>query len=108
MSEKAKEVIADAISYPLPIKDSHFERATRYVAALKAAGIALVELPEPTARWDGEPMAWTVDGDGYVEVRKTDGHIGQVMVSNPISGPDEARRLAAALLAAADAAEAVR
>lgn len=78
------------------------------LAALKAARIAVVELPEPIQRWDGEPMAWMVDGDGYVEVRKTDGYIGQVMVGNPMRDLDEVRQLAAALLAAADAAEAVQ
>lgn len=106
MSDKAIEVIQEALA-------DHMEygfadrAAMAILAALKAAGIELVELPKARSRWDGEPKAWPVVDDSYVEVRKTDGHIGQVMVSNPIRDLSEVRHLAAALLAAANAAEAV-
>ena len=119
MSEKAIEVIADAMSYPLPIKDSHFERATRYVAALKAARIALVELPEPDSiRYDEgdeaefppvDRLAW-LRGMGLYGVTFWPECPREVQVAynnepgEPLSA-DEARAFAVALLAAADAAE---
>ncbi len=71
------------------------------LAVLKAAGYEVVELPEPTrhtdntAQWDG--MYWSV-------IRNVGVVISDVAHLQSFD-PDEARSLAAALLAAANAAE---
>lgn len=82
--------------------------------ALNAAGYAVVELPKPHENWDGSLTAWPViqhwlgrpDRNGEVSIRPSDGRISATSVSNPCSCAEDARSLAAALLAAADAAEA--
>jgi hypothetical protein len=75
--------------------------AAAILAALKAAGYEVVQLPEPTrhtdntAQWDG--MYWSV-------IRNVGVVISDVAHLQSF-GPDEACSLAAALLAAANAAE---
>lgn len=74
---------------------------------LSLPGIAIVELPEARPDWHGGLSAWPAGGrDGQVTIRKTDGRIGATSVSNPLASPRDARTYAAALLAAANAAEA--
>ncbi len=78
-----------------------------HLEALKADGYAVIKLPEPTApdftgvEWTGE--AWDVFAYGST------GHRGQVEIQAPrYASPATARELAAALLAAAERAEASR
>ena len=77
------------------------EHARHVLAALKAAGYEVVQLPAPTrhtdntAQWDG--LYWSV-------IRNVGVVISDVAHLQSFA-PDEARSLAAALLAAANAAE---
>lgn len=88
--------------------------AAHQLDALKAAGYEVVELPKPHENWDGSLTAWPVtqhwsgrpDRDGEVSIRPSDGRISATSVSNPCSCAEDARSLAAALLAAANSAEA--
>lgn len=104
MSNKAFRAIADALRE----QGAHFPRvgARLILDALKAAGIELVELPEPTGRW-AEGPEWRPFPQQHIVVWT--GKPGStVMIQNVEPGdltPDEARGLAAALLAAANAAE---
>ncbi|QRZ05926.1 hypothetical protein [Mycolicibacterium austroafricanum] len=114
----APEVIAAALNSmpadPRPSELVNQDRARIALEALKAAGYAVVELPEAQPRWDGALAAWKVEQTwhgqpeepGEVSIRRTDGRIGVNSVSMPVETPQNARNLAAALLAAADAAEA--
>lgn len=110
----ARDVIAVALNAmpadgrPVELVDR--DRATRALVALKAAGYAVVELPAPTeretddevtTRWEGA-LPFTVDvWDDYPN------EVGLAYDFNPFEPftPNGARTLAAALLAAADAAE---
>lgn len=100
MSDKAVEVIAEALKEQGAAYPNAGSRLV--VDALKAAGIALVELPQPgTELFDG----WKVLYDGAPEEMYVEQ--GKVCISGGDSfSPDNARQLGAALLAAADAAEA--
>lgn len=83
--------------------------------AVAAAGLAVIQLPDPQANWDGSLTTWPVpqtwhgepDRPGEVNIRVSDGRIAVNSVSIPCDSPTAARSLAAALLAAADAAEQV-
>jgi hypothetical protein len=119
MSDRAVEVLAETLGqlWTEPEEDSDLAewRALpgKFVAALKAAGIAVVELPKPHSNWDGSMTAWKVQQswggkpyrDGAVNIRVTDGKIIGDGVSNPSDCAADARSYAAALLAAADALE---
>lgn len=77
--------------------------AAAALAALDAAGFAVVQLPEP----DAEDTDWYVDDhDALVVIRGVDGKIANNGVSNPYPSPAYARAHAAALLAAVAAVEA--
>ncbi|OBY33463.1 hypothetical protein [Mycolicibacter kumamotonensis] len=112
MSDKAIEVIAGALEVRYGTTTTW---ATHILAALTAAGYEVVKLPEAHLRWDGSALAWPVAqhwgdrriDDGEVSIRKTDGLIAFTGTSNPVNCAEDARSLAAALLAAAKAAEAV-
>jgi len=111
----------DFESQPVPIHGVNWETLQRdiYIEhsldALKAAGFAIVELPQPTVDVDGS-TTWPVKQhwggesyhDGYVAIRRTDGRITSLSTGNPHDCPEDARSLAAALMAAADAAEATK
>lgn len=117
MSEKAKEVIAEAF------KDAEVRcnwtaqgHAKHALDALKAARIAVVELPKPdSTRYEGdehEPedrLSWMPDDDFEVSVWR-DGRVQRYGYGwgdiEPLSA-EQARTVGLALLAAADAAEAV-
>ena len=121
MTARAVEVLADALGalWTEPEEDSDLTEwqalPGKFVAALKAAGIAVVDLPDPQPNWDGSLMSWRVqqswDGkpyrDGAVNIRVTDGKIIGDGVSNPSDCAADARSYAAALLAAADALDAL-
>jgi len=105
MSDKAIEVIQESLADHMEY--GFTERAAMSVlAALKAAGIELVVLPE---RQDIRLTFFAVESRdpsaGVVVARG--GMITNDGVSNPYQSADDARSHAAALLAAADAAEAV-
>ena len=84
------------------------------IAALTAAGYAVVKLPEMVVDEMGAPT-WPVvqhwngtrTRDGEVRIRASDKKISAIAVSSPHDCAADARSLAAALLAAADAAEGV-
>jgi len=80
---------------------------------------AEVALPDLVADWHGDKTKWEVplyhpivdkilDGNraGEVTIRQSDGRIGVTSVPNILETADDARRLAAALLAAAEAHDA--
>lgn len=114
---REKEVISDAIALFMPESDegqdglTNLTRAQQVLDELKAARIAVVELPEPQEREDDAEIATCWDALPY-QALVWDEHPDEVQVaynyesSEPLS-PSEARDLAVALLAAADAAEAV-
>ena len=81
-------------------------RARAALDALKAAGYEVVKLPEPDAE---DPREWTIygtpDGLQYASVYKL--RDGAYVNADEDMGPHELRDLAAALLAAAKAVEAV-
>ncbi len=112
MNQRIETVIKEAIKWDLEAWPTPEGIAETILAALKAARIECVGLPEATLRWDCETLAWPVnqtwhgepDRQGEVSIRKSDGRIGVTEVSLPCE-PTGARSLAAALLAAADAAE---
>ncbi|WP_131727331.1 MULTISPECIES: hypothetical protein [Mycobacteroides] len=88
--------------------------AQRLLSTLKANGYALVELPAPEARgvtgqseWP-VPITCTLTGGlrtgsrgGAVFIRRSDGRIALDGIPTPLPTADDARRTAAALLAAA-------
>ncbi|MEX3655266.1 hypothetical protein ABFW14_08515 [Mycolicibacterium fortuitum] len=101
---KIETVIAEALHACGVWKPEVVEVPT-ILAALKAARIVVVELPEPTApdftgtEWSGPD--WDVFAYGSTR------HRGEVEVrSRRYNTPETAREFAAALLAAADIAEA--
>lgn len=114
MSDKAIEVIDAALT-----KNHHMvlgrSGANHFIAeiildALKAARIAVVELPESVIDEMGAPT-WAVEqhwngrliNPGDVRIRRTDGKISANSVSNPMDCPSDVRSLAVALLAATEA-----
>lgn len=82
---------------PNNVTERHRNIAKGALAALKAARIAVVELPEPgpNGEWESQPEWWVGTdhdyGAGWVVP-----HTGRIRLM-----PDEAREFAAALLAAA-------
>ncbi|SBS73907.1 hypothetical protein MHPYR_180116 [uncultured Mycobacterium sp.] len=87
-------------------RESHQKTATNQLAALRAAGIAVVELPEP-----GSVTAATDDENGHVEWSYPHGSVavtddGTIMWGQwHIHNPQKVASAAAALLAAANKAE---
>ena len=114
MSDKAIAVIAAEITSNdhliLGETRSIHLVAGRILAALKAARIAVVELPESVIDEMGAPT-WAVEqhwngqliNPGDVRIRRTDGKISANSVSNPMDCPSDVRSLAVALLAATEA-----
>lgn len=108
MSGKVIQVIAGALN---AIDDdwaktqqpaSTLEHAAYIFDALKAARIAVVELPEPDESiYDGDRFAF--HNETHCDVRVT--FSNAVVYDQDWHNPSEARSLAAALLAAAEAAE---
>lgn len=85
-----------------PVTIVNGEHATRILDALKAAGWVLVELPEPARELEGRHLAiWDVGDHDHVRV-DVFRHIAYDGMQFEIA---EARDLAAALLAAVNAAE---
>lgn len=82
------------------------------LAALKAGGYAVAQLPESSTDEMGA-LTWPVTqhwqgrrtNDGEVRIRKSDGRISATSVSNPHDCPEDAHSLGLALLAAAAAYE---
>lgn len=117
MSEKAQQAIAEYLAAvdQDPV-EWWFKPATGILAALKAAGYAVVELPEPDVDQYGDtivPVPLVNNRDGWLRIEEsremhngtmTPIRIASLGVSTPIELVD-ARAYAAALLAAADAAE---
>ena len=111
MNEKAIEVITCVLTAAIGPRgvDWNRMRAESILAALKDAGIAVVELPDLVLDEMGAPT-WAVEqhwcgresSPGEVRIRVTDKRISATSVSNPNDCPGDARSLAAALLAAAD------
>lgn len=99
MSEKAIEVIAETLKVRYGTTTTW---ATHILAALKAARIAVVELPEPNS-FNSYPMLWAGETESAIPLSN-----GEVRVSGFDDMTSEvARDIAAAVLAAANAAEAV-
>lgn len=89
------------------LSNFHEHRALSILAALKAARIAVVELPEPRVQYDAEgdsPAEWETGVPDALVSAFSDPP--EVFIDSDSMRPDQARGLAAALLAAADAAEA--
>lgn len=99
MTDHIISTIADALSYPLPHESHHFDRAERILAALKAARIAVVELPEPAMHSGaGDPVWQTLVGSEPEDVFFEG---DEVLISGVCQlFADEVRPLAASLLAA--------
>lgn len=101
MSDKAIRVIAKHM------RGNDRLAAEQVLAALKNAGIVVVELPETVIDEMGAPT-WSVEQhwrgrqiqSGEVRIRVTDKKISANSVSNPSDCPDDAQSLAVALLAA--------
>lgn len=92
----------------------HAKYADAILDALKANGYAVVELPAPEARGVTEQSEWPVpitctltgglrtgSRGGAVFIRRSDGRIALDGIPTPLPTVDDARRTAAALLAAA-------
>lgn len=104
MSEKAIEAICGVLDRCSSILTYDSIIADDILVALKAARIALVELPQPMAPIvSGEFPRWEVDDMAIL----ADTAFGQVLFPGYEFDTAIARDIAAALLAAADAAEAV-
>lgn len=108
MSNRIETVIATPIRECFGPDSPHEWVATRILGALKAARIAVVELPEPSEWIDGQPH-W----NDYPFVRLTPGADDEIALGATCEhlygiNRHEARNVAADLLAAADAAEAQR
>lgn len=114
MSDELRDIIAAPIRECFGVESPHEWVAMRILAALKASGYEVVKLPEPQQNWDGSLTAWPVVqhwngqevSDGEVSIRLSDKRITATCVSNPCDCPDDARSLAAGLLAAAIAIDA--
>ncbi len=109
------DTIADAIQPGIVDGDiSVLSIADRALTALHSAGCAIVKLPEPDVgaidnghrprHWEWNVTPGAGDFAGTDVHAYSDGVIDVVYESNELT-PDVARRLAAALLAAADKAE---
>lgn len=107
MTDHIETVIAEAF------KDAEVDctwtpegHATHVLASLKAARIAVVELPEPTYGPDGEGQyAWKSGAPSNITATPDEYGCWSVWDEDCQMTPDEARDTAAALLAAADCAE---
>ena len=97
-----------AEEYTQAQRDEFAASIPRLLAALKAASVAVVELPEPSEWVDGQPQ-W----NDYPFVRLTPGADDEIALGATCehlygTNRHEARNVAADLLAAADVAEAQR
>lgn len=115
MSDKAIAVIAETLREidrrwnETRQPESAEDNGHAILAALKAARIAVVELPESVIDEMGAPT-WAVEqhwngqliNPGDVRIRRTDGKIFANSVDNPMDCPSDARSLAVALLAATE------
>lgn len=107
MSDKAIEVIAGFLAdVDQDPTEWWLTLAKGILTALKTAQIAVVELPEPSSQtYDESDVAlFTSESGSPIRVR----WCKQVIYGSDWLTPSEARSDAAALLAAADAAEAVQ
>lgn len=109
----AEEVVAKTIHlncFPRDDEEDPFiaDVALTIVNALKAEGYAVVELPEPNCATDEleshESAAWIDLTLGAESVSVVDDEVAMTADAG-FYAPAEARKIAAALLAAADAAE---
>lgn len=106
----AEEVLAKSVGPWTTTHDGPMNVANRLLAALKAAGYAVVELPEPLPKeaWEA---AYCIEM--WVDALDVDHEDGLSVAAFPDSvevaygryDPDEARRIAGRILAAADVAE---
>lgn len=110
MSERtAADVIAKSLMGDL---SAYHDGSEPVLAALRAAGYAVVKLPEPQEREDEHEVITRWDDPLSFTVVVWDDHPDEVGIAydfepfEPLS-PADARTLAAALLAAADCAEGV-
>ncbi|ORA77282.1 hypothetical protein BST28_18630 [Mycolicibacter kumamotonensis] len=114
MSDKAIEVIhRRVLKAECDPGDAPWTIAVDILSALKAAGFAVVELPKPTATYDHmaeEPMmGWEVEaGPYFVRTLRHEVQVSYDGEPDEPFDPTGARVFAAALLAAANAAEAAR
>lgn len=107
MSDRIETVIWEAHTRWLSDPTVDVNPGVLILAALKAARIAVVDLPQPNSTSDGRYFAgWDVLGDPDSVRLDCFGHVEDA--DGATYEPDEAREFAAALLAAADAAEADR
>lgn len=98
------EALNSILSDPRPSELVNRDRARIALDALKAAGYAVVELPEKLG--EDAPYWRVLIGNEPEEVYPSP--LGEIIISGScrVDSADDARSLAAALLAAADAAEA--
>lgn len=99
MSDRAMHVIVDAMAYPLHSSNRDYEKAERIIAALKAARIVLVELPEPYTR--EHPVGFSADNYG---VTVHDGRVWDGDDGCEGHTPDGARAIGAMWTAASELA----
>ncbi|ATN88888.1 hypothetical protein SEA_EJIMIX_79 [Mycobacterium phage Ejimix] len=110
MSDRILGTIAKALADDEDVTALDYDEARNILAAFEANRIALVELPEPDEHEDEEQEFTDFPGVGLYVPVVFDGHPGEVQIragawcDEPLS-VDEARGLAASILAAASYAE---
>lgn len=108
MSDRIETVIAEAIRKHVVVAgdDPMLDVATDVLAALKAARIECVELPSPTYGPDGEGQFGWKPAVSSVTATPNDDGSWSIWDEDFDMTPDDARELGAALLAAAEVADA--